>query len=53
MINLNIFATIKSDREINLMREAGRITAYAHKKVAEAIKPGISTYELDKIKIMV
>ena len=41
--------TIKSDREINLMREAGRITAYAHQKVAEAIRPGISTLELDKI----
>lgn len=41
--------TIKSDREIELMREAGRITAYAHMKVAQAIKPGVSTYELDKI----
>ncbi len=41
--------TIKSDREIELMKEAGRITAYAHMKVKEAIKPGVSTYELDKI----
>ena len=41
--------TIKSDREIQLMREAGRITAYAHQKVKEAIRPGISTYELDQI----
>ena len=41
--------TIKSDREINLMREAGRITAYAHMKVAEAIRPGVSTAELDKV----
>ena len=41
--------TLKSDREIELMREAGRITAYAHLKVKEAIRPGISTYELDKI----
>lgn len=41
--------TIKSEREIALMREAGRITALAHKAVREAIRPGISTKELDKI----
>ncbi len=39
----------KSDREIELMREAGRITALAHRKVAEAIAPGVSTFELDRI----
>ena len=41
--------TIKSDREIALMKEAGRITAFAHEQVRKAIRPGISTYELDKI----
>lgn len=41
--------TIKSNREIELMAEAGRIVALAHRKVKEAIRPGISTYELDKI----
>ena len=41
--------TIKSNREIELMVEAGRITALAHRKVKEAIRPGISTMELDKI----
>lgn len=40
---------IKSNREIELMREAGRIAALAHKKVAEAIASGVSTLELDKI----
>ena len=40
---------IKSKREIELMKEACRITALAHKAVAEAIRPGISTLELDKI----
>ena len=40
---------IKSKREIELMKEACRITALAHKAVQEAIKPGISTLELDKI----
>ncbi|MDD3478239.1 MAG: M24 family metallopeptidase, partial [Candidatus Izemoplasmatales bacterium] len=41
--------TIKSSREIELMREAGRIVAYAHRKAAEAIRPGITTKELDQI----
>ena len=41
--------TIKSEREIAIMREAGRITALAHKAVEEAIKPGVSTEELDRI----
>ena len=40
---------IKSKREIELMREACRITALAHKAIEEAIRPGISTLELDKI----
>ena len=41
--------TIKSEREINLMREAGHIVELAHRAVAEAIKPGVSTKELDQI----
>ncbi|MDD4212310.1 MAG: type I methionyl aminopeptidase [Bacilli bacterium] len=41
--------TIKSSREIELMKEAGRIVAYAHRKVREAIAPGVSTFDLDKI----
>lgn len=41
--------SIKSKREIELMKEAGRITAYAHRMVKEAIRPGISTFELDRI----
>ena len=40
---------IKSNREIELMKEACRVAALAHKAIAEAIKPGISTLELDKI----
>lgn len=40
---------IKSKREIELMREACRIAALAHKAIEEAIRPGISTLELDKI----
>ena len=40
---------LKTARELKLMREAGRISAMALKLVGEAVEPGISTYELDKI----
>lgn len=40
--------SIKSDREIELMREAGRILANVHEELGKIIKPGISTYEIDK-----
>ena len=39
----------KSPREISLMREAGRITGFAHNEVEKAIRPGITTLALDKI----
>ena len=41
--------TIKSKREIELMREACRVAALAQKAVENAIKPGVSTWELDRI----
>lgn len=40
---------IKSKKEIELMEEACRVAALAQKAIEEAIKPGISTLELDKI----
>ena len=40
---------IKSKREIELMREACKITAMAHAAVAKAIKPGMSTLDINKI----
>ncbi len=40
---------LKTNEQIILMREAGLATAAALKAVREAIKPGISTLELDKI----
>lgn len=40
---------IKSKSEIELMREAGKIVADTHEVLREAIIPGISTLELDKI----
>ncbi len=39
---------LKSKAEIEAMAEAGRIVAKAHKLVAEIIKPGLSTLELDR-----
>ncbi len=41
--------SIKSKREIELLRKAGYVTALAHEAVRQAVKPGISTLELDKI----
>ncbi len=41
--------TVKSPREIELMRQAGRIVALAHQEVAKHIKPGVSTQQLDEI----
>ena len=41
--------TVKSEREIDLMREAGKRLEYVHEKLAEIIKPGISTWEIDKV----
>ena len=46
VINL---VTIKSKREIELMREAGRVACIAQKEIEKAIRPGVSTFELDKI----
>ena len=41
--------SIKNEHEIEKMREAGRVANLAQKAVEAAIRPGISTYELDKI----
>ena len=41
--------SIKSPREIELMRIAGRIVAETHERLREVIRPGITTMELDTI----
>ena len=41
--------TIKSDREIGLMREAGRILAAVHQQLGKEIKPGMSTKDVDRL----
>ena len=40
---------VKSPREIELMKEAGRLVAKVFEAVEPHIKPGVSTYELNKI----
>lgn len=39
--------TIKSQKEIDLMRHAGKIVAGAHALAGKMIKPGVTTQELD------
>ncbi len=41
--------TIKSDYELSLMREAGKIVYDTHQYLRPYIKPGITTGELDKL----
>ncbi|GAB4326149.1 MAG: type I methionyl aminopeptidase [Phototrophicales bacterium] len=40
---------IKTPEEIAIMRQAGRIVAIAHEEMRKAIRPGITTWELDQI----
>ena len=40
--------TLKSAREIELMRRAGKITAAARALAGEMVKPGVTTREIDK-----
>ena len=41
--------TIKSEREIQLMREAGKILAKVHEELAQEVKAGMTSYQIDKI----
>ncbi len=40
---------LKSAQEIQIMREAGRIVGKVHEALREAIKPGVSTQDLDNL----
>lgn len=40
---------LKTPEEIAVMREAGRIVALAHQAMREAVRPGVTTAELDRI----
>lgn len=41
--------TVKSSREIELMAESGRILEIVHKELGKILRPGISTFEIDRI----
>ncbi len=41
--------TIKTAREIELMREAGRLLEIVHNQLGEFIKPGITTLDIDRL----
>lgn len=41
--------SIKSAREIELMTEAGRILAIVHEEMEKALKPGMTTLDIDRI----
>ena len=41
--------SIKTAREIELMRESGRLLEKVHDELAKAIRPGISTWEIDHL----
>tara|TARA_Y100000590_G_scaffold153327_1_gene176030 strand:- start:1217 stop:2002 length:786 start_codon:yes stop_codon:yes gene_type:complete len=41
--------TVKSERELDLMREAGRIIAEAKAAVKEALAPGVTSLEMDAL----
>lgn len=41
--------TIKSAREIDLMRESGRLLSIVHDELGKAIHPGMSTKEIDRM----
>ena len=40
---------LKTDQEINLMRESSLLVSRTHAELAKVIKPGINTLQLDKI----
>lgn len=42
---------LKSPREIQIMREAGRIVGRIHSALREAVQPGVSTWELDQLAL--
>ena len=40
---------LKTSRELSIMRKAGQISQKALRLAGEAVEPGVSTWELDKI----
>lgn len=42
---------LKSPREIQIMRESGRIVGRVHSALRQAIRPGVSTWDLNQIAV--
>jgi methionyl aminopeptidase len=40
---------LKSERELRYMYDAGQIVAQTHREVAKAVRPGVTTLELDRV----
>lgn len=40
---------LKSDRELQYLYDAGQVVAKTHQEVAKAVKPGVTTLELDRV----
>ena len=40
---------LKTSRELSIMRKAGKISQKAWRLAGEAVEPGVSTWEIDKI----
>lgn len=41
--------TIKNEREIGKMQQAGHVVAVCHQRISQAIEPGVTTAELDTL----
>ncbi len=41
--------TIKSEKEIALMRESGRLLSIVHEELGKAIRPGMTTKDIDRL----
>ncbi|MDD2573737.1 MAG: M24 family metallopeptidase, partial [Firmicutes bacterium] len=39
--------TLKSEREIALMHQAGKLLASCHREIRKIMRPGITTFEID------
>lgn len=40
---------LKSERELRYMYDAGQVVAQTHKEIEKAVKPGVTTLELDQV----
>ena len=48
-ISFNMAVSVKSQREIELMREAGRILGTVLNELEKEVKPGVSTWKINQI----